>query len=113
MEDKLLDIAEKLIRVGFRYVKDQIEWDKRTKEPLARLKRYLPQIQAVVHFASSQEQITDQNKPLNEWLWQLRDAIDDAFDVVDELEYRELEKQVTKDKKLNRSDWKKKKLKFL
>ncbi|KAI0503730.1 hypothetical protein KFK09_014669 [Dendrobium nobile] len=108
MEDKLLDIAEKLIRVGFRYVKDQIEWDKRTKEPLARLKRYLPQIQAVVHFASSQEQITDQNKPLNEWLWQLRDAIDDAFDVVDELEYMELEKQVTKDKKLNRSDWKKK-----
>ncbi|XP_020696360.2 disease resistance protein RGA2-like [Dendrobium catenatum] len=102
MEDKLVDLAEKLIRVGFRYVKDQIEWDKRTKEPLARLKRYLPQIQAVAHYASSQEQITDQNKPLNEWLWQLRDAIDDAFDVVDELEYMELEKQVTKDKKLRR-----------
>ncbi|KAI0503671.1 hypothetical protein KFK09_014606 [Dendrobium nobile] len=102
MEEKLLDLAEKIAIAGFRYVKDQIEWQQRTKEPLARLKGCLPQIQAVVHFASSQEQITDQNQPLNTWLWQLRDAIDDADDVLDEMEYIELEKQVTKGKKLRR-----------
>ncbi|KAI0503677.1 hypothetical protein KFK09_014612 [Dendrobium nobile] len=107
MEEKLLDLVEKIAIAGFRYVKDQVEWQKRTKEPLTRLKEILPQIQAVVHFASSQEQITDQNPGLYKWLWKLRDAIDDADDVLDELEYIELEKQVNKDKKL-RSDWKKK-----
>ncbi|KAI0514145.1 hypothetical protein KFK09_010179 [Dendrobium nobile] len=65
-------------------------------------KRDSPQIQAVVHFASSQEQITDQNPALNKWLWQIRDAIDDADDVLDDLEYMELEKQVTKNMKLRR-----------
>ncbi|KAI0503609.1 hypothetical protein KFK09_014543 [Dendrobium nobile] len=103
MADLFLDpIMEKLVSAGFRYVKDQVRWEKRTKEELEKLKQILPQIQAVVHFASSQEQITDQNQPLNKWLWQLRDAIDDADDVLDELEYMELEKQVTKDKKMRR-----------
>ncbi|KAI0503668.1 hypothetical protein KFK09_014603 [Dendrobium nobile] len=103
MADMILDpIVEKLISFGFRYLKDQVRWQKRTKEELEKLKEILPQIQAVVHFASSQEQITEEYPDLNKWLWQLRDAIDDAFDVVDELEYMELEKQVTKDKKLRR-----------
>ncbi|XP_028548162.1 uncharacterized protein LOC114578832, partial [Dendrobium catenatum] len=77
------------------------------KKELDKLQENLPKIQAVVHFASSQEQITDQNPGLNKWLWQLRDAIDDADDVLDELEYMELEKQVIKGKK-RRSDWTKK-----
>ncbi|KAI0503603.1 hypothetical protein KFK09_014537 [Dendrobium nobile] len=103
MADMILDpIIEKLISAGFRYLKDQVRWEKRTKEELEKLKQILPQIQAVVDFASSQEQITDQNQPLNKWLWQLRDAIDDADDVLDELEYMELQKQVTKEKKLRR-----------
>ncbi|KAH0461095.1 hypothetical protein IEQ34_008670 [Dendrobium chrysotoxum] len=96
------DIVKKLISAGLRYLKDQVRWKKRTKEELEKLKEILPQIQAVVHFASSQEQITDQNPDLNKWLWQLRHAIDDADDVLDELEYMELEKQVTKNKKLRR-----------
>ncbi|KAI0503557.1 hypothetical protein KFK09_014491 [Dendrobium nobile] len=95
-------IMEKLISAGFRYLKDQVRWEKHTKEELEKLKDILPKIQAVVNFASSQEQITDQNQHLNKWLWQLRDAIDDADDVLDELEYIELEKQVTKGKKLRR-----------
>ncbi|KAL0920651.1 hypothetical protein M5K25_009801 [Dendrobium thyrsiflorum] len=103
MANMILDpIMEKLIDAGLRYLKDQVRWHKRTKEALARLKENLPQIQAVVDFASSKEQIADQNSALNQWLWQLRDAIDDADDVVDELEYMELEKQVTKNKKLRR-----------
>ncbi|KAI0503618.1 hypothetical protein KFK09_014552 [Dendrobium nobile] len=93
---------EKLISAGFRYLKDQVRWQKGMKEELDKLQENLPKIQAVVHFASSQEQITGQNPGLNKWLWQLRDAIDDADDVLDELEYMELEKQVTKDKKLRR-----------
>ncbi|KAI0514117.1 hypothetical protein KFK09_010151 [Dendrobium nobile] len=103
MADMSLDpIMEKLISAGLRYLKDQIAWQKRTKEDLEKLKEILPQIQAVVHFASSQEQITDQNPALNKWLWQIRDAIDDADDVLDDLEYMELEKQVTKNMKLRR-----------
>ncbi|KAI0503691.1 hypothetical protein KFK09_014628 [Dendrobium nobile] len=103
MADMILDpIMEKLISAGFRYLKDQVGWQKHTEEELERLRENLPKIQAVVHFASSQEQITDQNPGLNKWLWQLRDAIDDADDVLDELEYMELQKQVTKDKKLRR-----------
>ncbi|PKU62679.1 Putative disease resistance protein RGA1 [Dendrobium catenatum] len=103
MADMILDpIMEKLISAGFRYLKDQVRWQTGMKEELERLQENLPKIQAVVHFASSQEQITYQNPGLNKWLWQLRDAIDDADDVLDELEYMELEKQVTKDKKLRR-----------
>ncbi|KAI0496771.1 hypothetical protein KFK09_023095 [Dendrobium nobile] len=103
MAEMSLDpIMEKIISFCFRYVEDQVRWNKRTKEGLRRLREKYPKIQAVVHFASSQEQITDKNPALNEWLWQLQDAIDDADDVVDDLEYMELEKQLTKNKKLRR-----------
>ncbi|KAH0462895.1 hypothetical protein IEQ34_007477 [Dendrobium chrysotoxum] len=103
MADMFLEpIIEMLISAGSHYLKDRVTWHKRTKEELEKLKGKLPQIQAVVHFASSQDQITDQNRALNTWLWQLRDAIDDAKDVLDEMEYMELEKQVTKNKKLRR-----------
>ncbi|KAL0912593.1 hypothetical protein M5K25_018575 [Dendrobium thyrsiflorum] len=56
------------------------------KVELERLRENHPKIQAVV-FASSQAQIRDQNPALNKWLWQLRDAIDEADDVLDEFEY--------------------------
>ncbi|KAI0514162.1 hypothetical protein KFK09_010196 [Dendrobium nobile] len=103
MADMFLDpIIEKLISAGFRYLKDQVRWQTGMKEELVKLQENLPQIQAVVHFASSQEQITEEYPALNKWLWQLRDAMDDADDVLDELEYMELEKQVTKNKKLRR-----------
>ncbi|KAH0452848.1 hypothetical protein IEQ34_017172 [Dendrobium chrysotoxum] len=103
MADMSLDpIMEKIINFCFRYLEDQVRWKKRTKEELGRLREKYPKIQAVVHFACSQEQITEKNPALKEWLWQLQDAIDDADDVVDELEYMELEKQLTKNKKLRR-----------
>nr|CAD1819026.1 unnamed protein product [Ananas comosus var. bracteatus] len=37
---------------------------------------------------------TKQNKGLDAWLWQLRDAVDQAEDVLDEMEYYKLEKAV-------------------
>ncbi|KAI0514166.1 hypothetical protein KFK09_010200 [Dendrobium nobile] len=103
MADMVLDpIMEKIINAGFRYLKDQVRWQTGMKEELVKLQENLPQIQAVVHFASSQEQITEEYPALNKWLWQLRDAIDDAEDVFDELECMELEKQLTKNKKLRK-----------
>ncbi|XP_028550829.1 putative disease resistance protein RGA4 [Dendrobium catenatum] len=92
-------IIEKLINTGFQYLGDQVRWQTGMKEELERLRENHPKIQAVVNFASSQEQIRDRNPALNEWLWQLRDAIDEADDVLDDLEYMKLEKQLTKDKK--------------
>ncbi|KAL0920623.1 hypothetical protein M5K25_009771 [Dendrobium thyrsiflorum] len=103
MADMSLDpIMEKIISAGLRYLKDQGRWQQRREEELVKLQEILPQIQAVVHFASSREQITDQYPALNKWYWQLRDAIDDADDVLDKLKYMELEKQSTKNKKLRR-----------
>ncbi|KAI0496882.1 hypothetical protein KFK09_023208 [Dendrobium nobile] len=92
-------IMEKLINTGFQYLGDQVRWQTGMKEELERLRENHPKIQAVVDFASSQEQIRDRNPALNEWLWQLRDAIDEADDVLDDLEYMKLEKQLAKDKK--------------
>ncbi|KAI0514011.1 hypothetical protein KFK09_010044 [Dendrobium nobile] len=92
-------IIEKLINTGFQYLGDQVRWQTGMKEELERLRENHPKIQAVVDFASCQEQIRDRNPALNEWLWQLRDAIDEADDVLDDLEYMKLEKQLTKDKK--------------
>ncbi|PKU80399.1 Disease resistance protein RGA2 [Dendrobium catenatum] len=92
-------IMEKLINTGFQYLGDQVRWQTGMKEELKRLRENHPKIQAIVHFASSQEQIRDQNTALNEWLWQLRDAVDEADDVLDELEYMKLKNQLTKNKK--------------
>ncbi|PKU62119.1 putative disease resistance protein RGA4 [Dendrobium catenatum] len=95
-------IIEKLINTGFQYLGDQARWQTGMKEELERLRESHPKIQAVVDFTSSQEQIRDRNPALNEWLWQLRDAIDEADDVLDDLEYMKLEKQLTKNKKLRK-----------
>ncbi|KAH0463652.1 hypothetical protein IEQ34_008234 [Dendrobium chrysotoxum] len=93
-------IIEKLINTGFQYLRDQVRWQTGMKEELERLRDNHPKIQAVVRFASSQDrqQIRDQNPALNRWLWQLRDVIDEADDVLDDLEYMKLENQLTKNK---------------
>ncbi|KAL0922974.1 hypothetical protein M5K25_007011 [Dendrobium thyrsiflorum] len=48
-----------------------------------------PLIQSVV-FASKEAHIRDQNPSLNKWLWLLRDVIDEADDVLDEFDYKQL-----------------------
>ncbi|KAL0920072.1 hypothetical protein M5K25_009180 [Dendrobium thyrsiflorum] len=92
-------IMEKLVNTCFQYLGDQVRWQTSMKKELERLRENHPKIQAVVDYASRQEQIRDQNSAINEWLWQLRDAIDEADDVLDDLEYIKLEKQLTKTKK--------------
>ncbi|KAL0928324.1 hypothetical protein M5K25_000198 [Dendrobium thyrsiflorum] len=83
-------IMNKIISASSDYLEDQVGWQTGMKEELERLREYHPKIQAVVHFASSQEQIRDQNPALNEWL----DAIDKADDVLDDLDYMKLEKKL-------------------
>ncbi|KAH0463017.1 hypothetical protein IEQ34_007599 [Dendrobium chrysotoxum] len=77
------------------YLKDQFRWQTGMKEELERLRENHPKIQAVV-FAANQAQISDQNPALNKWIWQLRDAIDEANDVLDEFEYMKHKEQQTK-----------------
>ncbi|XP_020681990.1 putative disease resistance protein RGA4 isoform X1 [Dendrobium catenatum] len=77
------------------YLKDQFRWQTGMKEELERLRQNHPKIQAVV-FAANEAQISDQNHPINKWIWQLRDAIDEAEDVLDELEYIKHKEQLTK-----------------
>ncbi|KAL0928352.1 hypothetical protein M5K25_000229 [Dendrobium thyrsiflorum] len=79
------------------YLKDQFRWQTGMKEELERLRENHPKIQAVV-FAANQAQISDQNPALNKWIWQLRDAIDEANDVLDDFEYMKHEEQLTKNK---------------
>ncbi|XP_044985834.1 putative disease resistance protein RGA1 [Hordeum vulgare subsp. vulgare] len=58
--------------------------------------RLLPQIE-VVFDAVDTEEIRDQSRALDAWLWQLRDAVEEAEDALDELDYYRLEKEVKKE----------------
>lgn len=87
-------VVEKLIDLGFAYLRDHIFWQAGMRKELKRLQDLQPKIQALVA-ASSRVEI-GQNLDLKKWLWQLRDAVDQADDLLDELEYNELAKQVRK-----------------
>lgn len=52
----------------------------------------MPQIQSVFDVVQPQR-IREQSSALDEWLWQLRDAVEEAEDSIDELEYLVLEKK--------------------
>ncbi|KAJ3694765.1 hypothetical protein LUZ60_000142 [Juncus effusus] len=57
------------------------------------LDRNLPHIQAVL-LAVDRGLIKDRNEALDKWLWQLRDAVEEAENAVDELDYHKLEEKV-------------------
>ncbi|KAL0920704.1 hypothetical protein M5K25_009866 [Dendrobium thyrsiflorum] len=90
---KIIDTCSGFL--GNDYVKDQFRWQTGMKEELERLQVNHPKIQAVV-FAANQAEISDQNPALNKWIWQLRDAIDETNDVLDEFEYMKHKEQLTK-----------------
>ncbi|XP_020585382.1 uncharacterized protein LOC110028024 [Phalaenopsis equestris] len=93
---------DKIINACSDYLQDQYRWQRGMKEELERLRENHPQIQAVVS-TSTQTQIGDRNPALNIWILtkisQLRDAIDEADDVLDDFEYVKLEEQLTRNKK--------------
>ncbi|XP_028549134.1 uncharacterized protein LOC114579261 [Dendrobium catenatum] len=88
-------IMEKIINACSDYLVEQVGWQTGMKKELERLRENHPKIQAVV-FAANQAQISDQNPALNKWIWQLRDAIDEADDLLDEFEYMKHKEQLTK-----------------
>ncbi|XP_020269323.1 uncharacterized protein LOC109844621 [Asparagus officinalis] len=86
-------IIEKLVEIGLEYAAEQyFARDARMKDELERLKKALPRIQAVVEMAESGQQ--EIKGGLDEWLWQLKDALDEADNVLDELDYLRLQKQI-------------------
>ncbi|KAL0920745.1 hypothetical protein M5K25_009909 [Dendrobium thyrsiflorum] len=88
-------MMDRIINTCFDYLQGQVELHTDMKEALERLQKLHPMIQSVI-FACNKAQIIDQNPALNRWLWQLRDAIDEADDVLDDFEYMKHEEQLTK-----------------
>ncbi|KAH0463196.1 hypothetical protein IEQ34_007778 [Dendrobium chrysotoxum] len=88
-------IMDKIINACSDYLEEQVGWQTGMKKELESLRENHPKIQAVV-FAANQAQISDQNPALNKWIWQLRDAVDEADDVLDEFEYMKHKQQLTK-----------------
>ncbi|KAH0461879.1 hypothetical protein IEQ34_009454 [Dendrobium chrysotoxum] len=85
----------KIINVCSDYLEKQVGWQTGMKKELESLRKNHPNIKAVV-FAANQAQISDQNPALIEWIWQLRDALDEVNDVLDEFEYMKHKEQLTK-----------------
>ncbi|XP_047066943.1 putative disease resistance protein RGA3 isoform X2 [Lolium rigidum] len=81
-----------IVRKSFEYLEKytKAEGMKSVKE---KLERTLPQVQ-VVFDAIDMERVRDQSEALDAWLWQLRDAVEEAEDVLDEVEYYKLERKV-------------------
>ncbi|KAH0461275.1 hypothetical protein IEQ34_008850 [Dendrobium chrysotoxum] len=88
-------IMDKIINTCSDYLEEQVGWQTGMKKELESLRENHPKIQAVI-FAANQAQISDQNPALNKWIWQLRDAVDEANDVLDEFEYMKHKEQLTK-----------------
>ncbi|XP_020688066.1 disease resistance protein RGA2-like [Dendrobium catenatum] len=88
-------IMEKIVDTCSDYLEEQVGWQTGMKKELESLRENHPKIQAVV-FAANKAQISDQNPALNKWIWQLRNAIDEADDVLDEFEYMKHKEQLTK-----------------
>ncbi|KAH0463487.1 hypothetical protein IEQ34_008069 [Dendrobium chrysotoxum] len=88
-------IMNKIMNACSDYLEEQVGWQTGMKKELERLRENHPKIQADV-FAAYQAQINDKNRALNKWIWQLRDAIDEADDVLDEIEYMKHKQQLPK-----------------
>jgi Rx N-terminal domain len=96
--DKVLDtttskIIDKVLDTAISFLQENLLPAGDTEAELERLEDALPQIKAVLE-AVDNNQINTQNKALNTWLWRLRDAVECADDVLDELTYYELEEKV-------------------
>ncbi|XP_020600343.1 uncharacterized protein LOC110039571 [Phalaenopsis equestris] len=99
MADSFVDpIIDKIFKACSVYLQDQYRWQTGMKKELERLQQNYPKVQAVVS-ASTQAQVRHRIPALNSWIWQLRDAIDEADDVLDDFEYEKLEERLTRNKK--------------
>lgn len=81
-----------IVRKSFDYLEKYTKLEG-MKSVQDRLERTLPQVQ-VVFDAVDMEKIRDRSDALDALLWQLRDAVEEAEDALDEVEYYKLEKKV-------------------
>ncbi|XP_072963753.1 disease resistance protein RGA2-like [Typha angustifolia] len=87
-------IVSNLITSLISYVKeDQSKRQLGLKAELKRLHKALPKIQAVMSTVDSGH-IKEENPELASWLWQFRDAVDEAEDFIDEMDYYQLEEEI-------------------
>ncbi|XP_042377360.1 disease resistance protein RGA2-like [Zingiber officinale] len=92
-------VINKLVDKTTNYLQDQCYWETYLQEELKSLQDLLPQIEAVVSFAEHRlTSYESSDRALIKWLWKFRDVIDEAEDVLDELEYFELKKKANSDK---------------
>ncbi|KAG6466405.1 hypothetical protein ZIOFF_075796 [Zingiber officinale] len=92
-------VINKLVDKTTNYLQDQCYWETYLQEELKSLQDLLPQIEAVVSFAEHRlTSYESSDRALIKWLWKFRDVIDEAEDVLDELEYLELETKANSDK---------------
>ncbi|XP_073014259.1 disease resistance protein RGA2-like [Typha latifolia] len=76
------------------YVKeDQSKWQLGLEAELGRLEEALPKLQDLLE-AVDGGQIKADKLALERWLWQFRDAVDEAEDFVDEMSYYRLEEEI-------------------
>ncbi|OAY64261.1 Disease resistance protein RGA2 [Ananas comosus] len=88
-------VIEKLISTPISYVWERIAGRSSMQDEIQRLHQALPRIQTILGIVERGQTVTTkQNDQLDAWLWQLRDAVDQAEDVLDEMEYYKLEKEV-------------------
>ncbi|CAN6203502.1 unnamed protein product [Urochloa humidicola] len=89
-----------LVNKAFDYL-DRYRKSEGIEEVKKRILVLLPDVQ-VVFEAVNPERIREKSSSLDAWLWKLRDALEEAEDAIDELEYYELSEKA-KDRKV--SDW--------
>ncbi|XP_078156842.1 putative disease resistance protein RGA3 [Carex rostrata] len=86
-------IISKLIDKASTYFKDQKAWQSGMKDEVKRLSDSQLQVMTLVYAAERGDLQGDPNPALVEWLGKLRDAVEDADNVLDELEYQRLEEE--------------------
>ncbi|KAJ4793848.1 Disease resistance protein RGA2 [Rhynchospora pubera] len=94
LESLSLNVIEKLLSTASSFGEKQLLPGGDMQEEVVRLQQNLAKIKEFFTEIENEGSSIDQNKSLQSWLWQFRDAVEEAEDVLDELEYNEIEKKV-------------------
>ncbi|KAJ3695073.1 hypothetical protein LUZ60_000450 [Juncus effusus] len=86
-------IIGRLVEAAYTAMQEKLLPADDVEEELDNLKHTLPQIKAVLSAVESDE-IKNRNDALIAWMWLFRDAVESADDVLDEMAYYELEKEI-------------------
>ncbi|KAJ4761012.1 NBS-LRR-like resistance protein [Rhynchospora pubera] len=91
-------VFSKLRDGALSYYEGHKSWQSGMKADLDHLVRFEPQIENIIYMAERAHLPRDPNLPLYKWLAKLQDAVEDADNVLDELEYHRLkdEKMIVK-----------------